>query len=775
MQVDRLERTANARDIRNALLNLPTTLDEVYERTIARIQEGPLRKRALDVLNWVSYAKGPLKLQELSHALAVEPEDTFFDEEGLIERDLLLTMCAGLVLIDERSSLVRLVHSTLQEYLEIFGERYFQEPELIISQTCLTYMAFDKFNEGPCGSNEALNGRLREYPFLEYAAQHWADHTRGSMENRLEDEILEFLDSEVKASCAIQVLLFSTLYGEKAWNAFPKGLTALHIAAFCGLTSIVARLIEREADMSAHSLDGWTALHCAASNGHSAAVRLLLDKGANVAAQDAHKWTPLHWATFKGHKGAVEELLEGGADTAVQAAGGQTALYLATSARDEPMVRLLLEKGSDAAAQDIRGRTSLQEALGNSCKGISKPLLVKAAEIADQNDEDPFPGEISSHMEDLQTMWVKSLAIQRVRSLFIDDDFVEFWHRRDFATRLLHNAARKGDEHLARLLLDKWIDVTDSDNRREVLVAALVLGACNGHEAVVRLLLEQDGVDPDATFNNFATPLACAARNGHEAVVRLLLEAKADVRAEDSPGRTALYWAARKGHEAVVRLLLDAKPGVDGDGDDEQGSYITEALNCAGFKLFFQVMHLLIELKAGADETDLSNISVRLAGFGGAVLQQLLEADVDAKDSNTGTVVYGASEGLLAVVLLLCKADRGFKGADFAEKMAYADFPINDDIPMIINILRSIGIDLDQTDEHGWPPRLLASVMGLAGIFPEGTTPITETKILQPTSWSETDKSDVLEVDEDNLSVRYSGERTSTPLFLKANRYSFPK
>jgi hypothetical protein len=225
----------------------------------------------------------------------------------------------------------------------------------------------------------------------------------------------------------------------------------------------------------------------------------------------------------------------------------------------------------------------------------------------------------------------------------------------------------------------------------------------------------------------------------------------------------------------VVRLLLDAKPGVDGDGDDEQGSYITEALNCAAFKLFFQVMHLLIELKAGADETDLSKISARLAGFGGAVLQQLLEAGVDAKDSNTGTVVYGASEGLLAVVLLLCKADEGFKGADFAGKKAYADFPINDDIPMIINILRSIGIDLDQTDEHGWPPRLLASVMGLAGIFPEGTTPITEIKILQPTSWSETDKSDVLEVDEDNLSVRYSGERTSTPLFLKANRYCFPK
>lgn len=761
MQVDRLEHTANARDIRNALSNLPTTLDEIYERTMARIQEGPLRKRALDILNWVSYAKGPLKLQELSHALAVEPEDTFFDEEGLIERDLLLSICAGLVLIDERSNLVRLVHSTLQEYLENFGERYFQEPELIISQTCLTYMAFDKFNEGPCGNNEALNNRLHEYPLLEYAAQHWANHTRGSMEDRLEDEILEFLNSEVKASCAIQVLFSSTLYGDNAWNAFPKGLTALHIAAFCGLTSIVARLIEREADISAHSLDGWTALHCAASNGHSASVRLLLGKGANVAAQDAHKWTPLHWATFKGHKDTVEELLEGGADIAAQAAGGQTALYLATSAPNEPMMRLLLGKGSDATTRDNWGRISPQGSLGNSHRRISKPLLIRAAEVADQNDEDHFPGEIRSHMEDLQIMWTKSLAMERPRSLFDGDEFVEFWHRRDFASRLLHNAARKGDEDMVRLLLDKWVDVSDGDGRREVLVAALVLGACNGHEAVVRVLLEEDGVNPDATFENFATPLACAARNGHEAVARLLLEAKADGFAQDTQGRTALYWAARKGHEAVVRLLLDAMLDFDGDdSDEEQSSHINKALECAVFKLLHQAVLLLTELKSGADDNDHLIISVRVAEFGVKVLQELLEArtDVGAKNSNTGTVVYGASEGLLAVVLLLFEAEVRLNGVEFTEDMESADFPIDNDLPMIMNILRSIGIDLDQADEYGWPPRLLASVMGLAGIFPEGTTPIAEAKIPHPTSWSETDKSDVLEVDENNLSVRYSGE-----------------
>ena len=48
---------------------------------------------------------------------------------------------------------------------------------------------------------------------------------------------------------------------------------------------------------------------------------------------------------------------------------------------------------------------------------------------------------------------------------------------------------------------------------------------------------------------------ALGGLDGHEAVVRLLLEFKADVDTKDNNGETALYWAARSGHEAVVRLL----------------------------------------------------------------------------------------------------------------------------------------------------------------------------------------------------------------------------
>ncbi|KAF8421802.1 ankyrin repeat-containing domain protein [Tirmania nivea] len=74
----------------------------------------------------------------------------------------------------------------------------------------------------------------------------------------------------------------------------------------------------------------------------------------------------------------------------------------------------------------------------------------------------------------------------------------------------------------------------------------------------MRLLLERNDVDINATDNNGRSPLSLAAGRGHEAVVRLLLERNdVDVDSNDKYGRPPLLWAAGRGHEAVVRLLLE--------------------------------------------------------------------------------------------------------------------------------------------------------------------------------------------------------------------------
>ena len=67
--------------------------------------------------------------------------------------------------------------------------------------------------------------------------------------------------------------------------------------------------------------------------------------------------------------------------------------------------------------------------------------------------------------------------------------------------------------------------------------------AKRGHEAVVRLLMESEGIKPDSKDSNGYTPLTWAACYGHEAVAELLLKKGADAEANNNDGRTALHGA----------------------------------------------------------------------------------------------------------------------------------------------------------------------------------------------------------------------------------------
>ncbi|KAM6512088.1 hypothetical protein FALCPG4_017074 [Fusarium falciforme] len=92
----------------------------------------------------------------------------------------------------------------------------------------------------------------------------------------------------------------------------------------------------------------------------------------------------------------------------------------------------------------------------------------------------------------------------------------------------------------------------------QILLRAGKFDVVRWPKVVVRLLLLVTGkVNVDTKDGNCRTPLLWAAKNGHEAVVRLLLDRGARTEAADEDDWTPLLWAAAKGHVAIVRLLLD--------------------------------------------------------------------------------------------------------------------------------------------------------------------------------------------------------------------------
>ncbi|KAH0538139.1 hypothetical protein FGG08_005247 [Glutinoglossum americanum] len=147
-------------------------------------------------------------------------------------------------------------------------------------------------------------------------------------------------------------------------------------------------------------------------------------------------------------------------------------------------------------------------------------------------------------------------------------------------------------------------DKPDVDSKDEYGWTPLSWAAKNGHEAVVKLLLDTGKVDVDLKDRYGRTPLSWAARDGREAVVKLLLDTgKVDMSSEDKNGRTPLSWAAGNGHKAVVKLLYDTGK-VDVDSKDKNGR---TPLSWAAEKGRRAVVRLLVDTgKVDVDSKDKS-------------------------------------------------------------------------------------------------------------------------------------------------------------------------
>ena len=64
---------------------------------------------AMQVLLWITFAVRSLTTSELQHALAIDIEDLVLDGENIPSLETILSTCAGLVILDQASNIIRLV------------------------------------------------------------------------------------------------------------------------------------------------------------------------------------------------------------------------------------------------------------------------------------------------------------------------------------------------------------------------------------------------------------------------------------------------------------------------------------------------------------------------------------------------------------------------------------------------------------------------------------------------------------------------------------------
>ena len=330
---------------RKALETLPTDLYASFQGIITRIRGCPRTSQAklgMRVLMWLHFARRPLKLAELQHALAVEKSDTEFDAENIPSRKALLGCCLGLVVVDDETLTVRFVHYTLEEYFRTNTRAEFPIGCSYIAETCLTYLTFGKLRQS-CMDFDSLKENINKYAFLEYAALYWGTYVKQECNDGLTKLVKMLVDHESECPpCAIQVLS-NHLYKSYV-RVLPK-FSGIHATAYFGLSETMAYFCKVDRYIELNDGFGRTPLSWAAKKGHEAVVQLLIEYGVDINVKDnEYERTPLIWAAQGGHEAIVRLLIEGdGVDINAKDSDGKTPLICAAAWGHDAVVRLLIE------------------------------------------------------------------------------------------------------------------------------------------------------------------------------------------------------------------------------------------------------------------------------------------------------------------------------------------------------------------------------------------------------------------------------------------------
>ena len=344
---------------------------------------------AKEALSWITYAKRPLTTLELQHALAVKVGQEEFDEGNIPDIEDIISVCAGLVTADEQSRIIRLVHYTTQEYCERTQKEWFPTAEFDIAGICVTYLSFTVFGGGYCHTDSSFEERLSLNPLYDYTAHYWDQHARQA--SSLHPKVLEFLQCTTKREAAAQALLARKIHSLhfNYSQDFPKQITGLHLAAYFGITELVA-IILQSTDVDSKDTNSQTPLSYAAENGHEAVVKLLLDTGkADIDSEDNYGQTPLSLAAEGGHEAVVKLLLEAKADVNSKdnvTVGRRSRGPLGEGMRPWSSCCWIRAKAYINSKNKTNGRTPLSLAAGRGHEAVVK-LLVDTGK-ADINSKD---------------------------------------------------------------------------------------------------------------------------------------------------------------------------------------------------------------------------------------------------------------------------------------------------------------------------------------------------------------------------------------------------
>ncbi|KAI4138628.1 MAG: hypothetical protein LQ341_004582 [Variospora aurantia] len=530
LHLESVARSMTEATVKARLDRLPRQLNATYDEAMHRVhhQDEEHAELAKKVLAWILYASRSLTMLELQHALVIanNGSNQSIDDEQIIKPEDIISSCAGIITMDQKTNVVRMVHYSAQEYFSTNRQTHFPNGHREIADVCLGYLGSEQFSHERYGSKDQMDTRLKQTPFFGYAARYWGHHVRESGANEaLTRNTLRFLGLKSNLSCATHVGMHGSL--GRPWNDYLTGAPVpppLIVAAYFGLHDVTLALLDQGADINDllpyPDGTGVSALDLASQKGFSQVVQVLLDAGSDPRKALQRGISAIHRASANNHPGIVAILLKHDRELVkVRNIYGKTALMDAAERGFADTLDVLLQAGSDPCDKDNNKATPLSLAAASGSRPTVQLLLDAGAPV-----NFPIPG----------------------------------------AKQAIYAAAFKADQAMLELLLEKGADVECRGAVNNNVLHGAVCGADNPSiiGIIINDAIRNHKVSPVLNARNvlLKSPLHDAVERNRLRAVAIMLEHDPEME-PDIEGRTPLHWAVFRNLVKMTGLLLRSPRG----------------------------------------------------------------------------------------------------------------------------------------------------------------------------------------------------------------------
>jgi ankyrin repeat protein len=642
-------------------------LEEAYDETMERIkaQQPGYRQLALKVLSWIVLSKKPLTTRELQHALAVEVGESELDVDNFPHVEDMVSVCAGLVTVNEENNMILLVHDTTREYFEQphTQEKWFPRGHAEITDACVAYLSlsglsqdvqshFDRIDsenyyddrayywgESPPHNRPSENEYhwkiMNYFPLFFYAIENWGSHLGEAYR----------LGSPISASSIFWQFkgrkwqLFLKIPGHLRDRGFACDIYRAATAGYSHLLPVLEHWSEKADETKLNLLDcyGRTMLFYAVQAGHYDCVKFLLAlDGIRVSESELECNDPLFSSIDqdlgeifrmllskitvleKQHNGNSQTIRQDNKDLLGYYSLERLRSLQIKASKDKKMdiLKMLLDKTQAFDSPDGRAVLLLDADNWKGDKGseFCVFLLERNLDIYAQDESKNTALHLAARASQYRTGIVKELLSRGVdagalnssgctalQTAFDAHNFLVFLYLMKLSTT----------EMRENLKIDHELDTSSQH-----------YGAKEVEKKIALLLRKDEGTLGRDSSGRTALSWAAEYPTGYTEfatdLISLVLAIEPGINSQDQSGRTALSHASRDQQEGyqrqvVVGALLDA--GADPNIADIYGKTpLLHALERGGAS-YCSPSKVYLLLKAGADPNVRDNSGATPVGY----------------------------------------------------------------------------------------------------------------------------------------------------------------